>query len=193
MANTSSEQIYLYVKYLTAHIARVREAMRRFINRGGVDFLISEYSSIGDKAEFIAELNSRADAHDRSKWQIDEFFPYLYHFYPENGIIPEEGKDPDFDRAVNLHYMRNDHHDRYWRINGREINDMTDGAICEMLCDWVSMSVYSNNSPTEWYNDNKDDVLKGMSLSGLGKISGLLSNFFEPIYLELQQEVSEKC
>ena len=160
---------------------------------GGVDALIAEYSPVGEKGELIAELTARADSHDKSKWEIDEFFPYLYHFYPTNGKIPEEGQDPDFDRAVNLHYMRNDHHDRYWRVNGRNINDMTIGAICEMLCDWVSMSVYANNSPTNWYNINKEEVLEGMDESKLNIIESLLRNFFEPIYQELQQEVKNKC
>ena len=191
--NVQSEQIYKYVKYLTAHIARVREAMRRFINKGGVDAVYAEYAPVGDKAEFVAELTSRADSHDKSKWEIDEFFPYLQHFYPTNGIIPEEGKDPDFDKAVNLHYMRNDHHDRYWRVEGREINDMTLGAICEMLADWVSMSVYSNNSPTDWYNENKEEVLEGMNEANLNRVEFLLRDFFEPIYQELQQEVNQKC
>lgn len=191
--NTTSEQIYLYVKYLTAHIARVREAMRRFIDKGGVEALCPEFVSVGDKAEFIAELTSRADSHDRSKWEIDEFFPYLYHFYPLNGKIPEEGKDPDFDRAVNLHYMRNDHHDRYWRVRGRNINDMSVGAICEMLADWVSMSVYVKNSPVNWYNENKEEVLAGMSENKTALIELLLKDYFEPIYEELQQEVERKC
>ena len=55
--NTTSEQIYLYVKYLTAHIARVREAMRRFIDKGGVEALCPEFISVRDKAELIAGQN----------------------------------------------------------------------------------------------------------------------------------------
>lgn len=189
--NTSSEQIYLYVKYLTAHIARVREAMRRFINSGAIDD-ITAYSD-GDKATLIAELNSRADSHDKSKWQIDEFFPYLNHFYNPSGVVPEEGEDPEFDRACDLHYRRNDHHDKYWRIEGRNINDMTLGAICEMLADWVSMSVYSQRSPLIWYNDNKEEVLGGMEGGKLDFLEFLLKEYFEPIYQELQAEVNQKC
>lgn len=189
--NTTSEQIYKYVKYLTAHIARVREAMRRFINMGGVDDLTAY--SVGEKAVIIAELTSRADSHDKSKWQIDEFFPYLRHFYDPSGVVPEDGEDPDFDKACSLHYARNDHHDRYWRVEGRNINDMTIEAICEMLADWVSMSVYSKNSPTKWYNENRDEVLAGMDEGKLRLIELLLKNYFEPIYEELQQEVDSKC
>ena len=189
--NSTSEQIYLYVKYLTHHIARVREAMRRFINKGGVDSF--QIKSAGDKAIFIAELNARADSHDKSKWQIDEFFPYLNHFYSPSGVVPEEGQDPDFDKACELHYSRNDHHDRYWRINGRSINDISDGAICEMLSDWVSMSIYSQRSPLIWYNDNKEEVFEGMSEYNIKRIENLLYNYFEPIYQELQTEVDAKC
>lgn len=167
--------------------------MRRFINKGGVDVIWAEQAPVGDKAVFIAELNSRADSHDRSKWQIDEFFPYLNHFYNPSGVVPEDGQDPDFDKACELHYSRNDHHDRYWRINGRNINDISYGAICEMLSDWVSMSVYSQRSPLIWYNDNKEEVFEGMNEANIRFIENLLYNFFEPIYQELQAEVDQKC
>ena len=191
--NANSEQIYKYVKYLTAHIARVREAMRRFLNDyNGIDLIWSEYAPVGDKAEFIGELTARADAHDKSKWQIDEFFPYLHHFYDPSGIVPEEGKDPEFDRACELHYQRNDHHDRYWRVNGRNINEMSKGAIVEMLCDWVSMSVYSQRSPLIWYGENKEEVFEGMDEVNVNFIEFLLNQCFVPIYEEMMKEVSER-
>lgn len=188
-----SEQIYKYVKYLTAHIGRVREAMRRFINTPGAieDVLAHLGLSEGEKATFIGELTSRADAHDHSKWQIDEFFPYLYHFYPLDGKIPEDGEDPEFDKACELHYQRNDHHDRYWRIEGRNIDQMTLGAEIEMLCDWVSMSVYSDRSPLIWYEENKYDVFAGMSSKKIAWIEYLLYNYFQPIYKELQEEIDK--
>lgn len=184
--NTTSEQIYKYVKYLTTHIARVREAMRQFINNDpGLSFVIG---SDGNKAAFVAELNSRADSHDKSKWQIDEFFPYLNHFYNPSGAVPEEGEDPKFDKACELHYQRNDHHDRYWRVEGRSIEDMSDGAICEMLSDWVSMSVYSQRSPLIWYEENKEEVLVGMSDHKRAKIDTLLKEYFEPIYQNMMND-----
>ena len=190
--NTTSEQIYKYVKYLTAHIARVREAMRRFINdTDGLDY-IGSIMSVGEKAQTVAELTSRADSHDKSKWQVDEFFPYLEHFYPIVGDVPEEGEDPDFDRACQLHYERNDHHDRYWRIEGRDINDMSITAICEMLADWVSMSVYSQRSPLIWYNENKEEVLEGMTEQNIQIVETLLNRYFEPIYQTMMEEVNRK-
>ena len=190
--NTTSEQIYKYVKYLTAHIARVREAMRRFINdTDGLDY-IGSILSVGEKAQTVAELTSRADSHDKSKWQVDEFFPYLEHFYPIVGNVPEEGEDPDFDRACQLHYERNDHHDRYWRIGGRNINDMPVTAICEMLADWVSMSVYSQSSPLIWYNENKEEVLEGMTEQSMQIVETLLNRYFEPIYQTMMEEVNRK-
>ena len=189
--NTTSEQIYKYVKYLTAHIARVREAVRRFIDMGGVDYLLGESSPVAERMAFAGRISSRAASHDKSKWQIDEFFPYLNHFYPNSGVIPEEGEDPDFDRACELHYSRNDHHDRYWRINSRSINDMPDEAICEMLADWVSMSVYSERSPLIWYEENKDEVLEGMDSEHLSKVDYLLRNYFVRIYEEISGEIQK--
>ena len=190
--NTTSEQIYKYVKYLTAHIARVREAMRRFINdTDGLDY-IGSILSVGEKAQTVAELTSRADSHDKSKWQVDEFFPYLEHFYPIVGDVPADGEDPDFDRACQLHYERNDHHDRYWRIKGRNINDMPVTAICEMLADWVSMSVYSQRSPLIWYNENKEEVLEGMTEQNIQVVETLLNRYFEPIYQTMMEEVNRK-
>lgn len=192
--NYQSSQIYLYIEYLTHHIARVREAMRRFINSDYYkNQVFKMFVPVGMKIDTTQELLARADAHDRSKWQVDEFFPYMYHFYPLDGIVPEEGKDPDFDKAVEEHYRRNDHHDRYWRIEGRDINQMTFGAICEMLADWVSMSVYSQRSPLIWYNENKDEVLEGMAPQKRDLVDHLLKDAFEPIYQELQEEVNKKC
>lgn len=187
--NYTSEQIYKYTKYLTTHIARVREAMRRFVNSEFFKGLEnSDILKDGISIDSGTDLLSRVELHDNSKWRYDEFWAYLNHFYSNKDESP---LDPEFDLACERHYSRNPHHVDYWRLEGRTPDEMTFGAICEMLADWVSMSVYNGSAPSNWYDTHKD-VLDGMSENKRKTVEYLLVNGFEPIYYQLMEELSKE-
>lgn len=181
--NTASISSYSYVKYLTTHISRVQKVVQRLIEDQDFKAKILSYNPRIDYVKFIASLTSRASLHDNSKWQIEEFLPYLNYFHPEGGEVTAEVQKA-FDKASEHHYLLNDHHTDYWRLRGR-IQSMPLTAICEMLADWVSMSLFVENSPIDWYKEHKE-VLEGMTPRQIEITEDLLYNVFNPIYLEFQ-------
>ncbi len=82
-------------------------------------------------------LESRADTHDMTKFETDEFSgfcqldSYRLHGKEEYGSKTyEAGMNTD---AVKLHLSRNSHHIEYW-FNG--LTDMSFADVVEMLIDW---------------------------------------------------------
>lgn len=112
-------------------------------------------------------LNARLTKHDESKRLFKEFDGYRQRFYPDDEDRGDahawERSEAAFQMARNHHQKANDHHWEYWCL----ISDkgvlvplpMTRFALIEMLCDWTAMSVKFNNVPSEWFLENKHNML----------------------------------
>lgn len=142
-----------YEEYLEQHIGGVKKAFEQFKKH-----LLTETDLAIDEMEMLEE---QIASHDASKYEDEEFYPYLYHFYPS-----QAGQDNKiaYDRAWNHHQKHNPHHWQYWILqkdSGEQVLlDMPENYVIEMLCDWSSFQ-YKNpeSTATKWYNDNKDKML----------------------------------
>ena len=150
MINDRSEEYY---KYLEDHINGVKKSFKTLLP-------ILEESNEFTNYE-LEELKNQIENHDKSKYEDEEFYPYLHHFYPsEAGNNNEEL----YDEAWNHHQKCNPHHWQYWiliRDEGKlEPLPMPENYVIEMLCDWMSFS-YKNPESTawKWYNDNKNKMI----------------------------------
>ena len=116
----------------------------------------------------------RGISHDMSKFLPSEFFPYVNHFYNEDGsrkmhqdstgyYKPTCTGDNNFDYAWFLHQKRNSHHWQ-WHIypangEGEKVLEMRDGDWKEMVCDWISAAkVQRTRGANFWYMKNKDKL-----------------------------------
>ena len=142
-----------YEAYLEQHIAGVKKAFEQFKK-----YLLTETDLSIEEMEQLEHLIAN---HDASKYEDEEFYPYLYHFYPS-----QAGQDNEiaYDRAWNHHQKHNPHHWQYWILqkdSGKQvILDMPEIYVIEMLCDWSSFQ-YKNPESTanKWYADNKDKMI----------------------------------
>ena len=142
-----------YEAYLEQHISGVKKAYEKI-----KDILLTESDLT---VEDLTTLDNQIELHDASKYEDEEFYPYLYHFYPS-----QAGNDDEeaYDKAWNHHQKHNPHHWQYWILqkdSGKQvILDMPENYIIEMLCDWSSFQ-YTNPKSTAkyWYENNKQNML----------------------------------
>lgn len=101
--------------------------------------------------------------HDKSKFFDVEFEGYRSYFYPTNEDKDNEFAINNFEVAWNHHQKNNPHHWNYWvLVNG--IHDihgipMPVHYVVEMLCDWSAMSIKFKDKPSEYYLENRDNML----------------------------------
>lgn len=95
-------------------------------------------------------LNERAEVHDRSKMDDDEFegFCWFNRMNPDLEYGSNEYKEafesikPHTEKAIKKHQSRNSHHPEY---HGDDVKSMGWLDIIEMVCDWHAASqTYSN-------------------------------------------------
>lgn len=114
-----------YLRRTQQHIARVRRNLRLYAAAEGNN---------------LTDLLERADVHDESKFSEAEFIPYawLTHKYrPGNSEFEyPNGVEELIKAAVDHHYAANDHHPEHYA----DVNDMSDAALIEMVCDWTAMA-----------------------------------------------------
>ena len=142
-----------YEQYLTQHIAGVKLAYEKL-----KDVLLTESDLT---VEEINALDMQIEQHDLSKYEDEEFYPYLYHFYPSNAGADNED---DYDKAWNHHQKHNPHHWQYWILQKdsgeQKILDMPENYVIEMLCDWMSFSIKNPESTAyKWWNDNQNKMV----------------------------------
>lgn len=107
--------------------------------------------------------------HDLSKLRPDEFVPYARHFYNRDGTKRQFNRRPGyckiddigdevFNVAWGLHQKRNKHHP-CWVGDGKEVVEMSDRYILEMVADWRG-AAKAQNAPdiTMWYEGVKDKM-----------------------------------
>lgn len=142
-----------YEAYLEQHISGVKKVYEKI-----KDVLLTESDLT---VEDLTALDNQIDLHDASKYEDEEFYPYLYHFYPSQAGANDEVA---YDRAWNHHQKHNPHHWQYWILQkdsgARVLLDMPENYVIEMLCDWSSFQ-YKNPESTanNWYTNNKDKML----------------------------------
>ncbi len=158
-----------YEEYLEQHISGVQKA----------------YDMIKDNLELselqLEELNNQIRQHDASKYEDEEFYPYLHHFYPSRAGADNEEL---YDRAWNHHQKCNPHHWQYWILQKdsgeQKILDMPENYIIEMLCDWHSFSIKNPESTAyKWWIDNQDKMK--MSENTIDLVNKYIEYFKEPL------------
>ncbi len=152
-ANTSED--LEYYRYVVEHIESVRLVWEKFWrnidkNHNTLDFWIQD-------CEFFT-IRGLIYSHDISKFGHEEWNGYRQWFYPGGGT---EDKDM-FARAWNHHQKSNPHHWQYWLMfeDGKTIAlEMPFEYVIEMLCDWTAMSVKFKNLPSNWFAENRGEML----------------------------------
>jgi len=150
-----------YHEYLTAHIANVKGVWEDRIKPTVTDI------------ELLILTEPLIAAHDESKWEDDEWYPYLWRFYPD-GNMSQEDIDSAFQFAWLRHRNGNKHHWDYWVLLGEdnpmklEPLDIPECYVIEMICDWGSfrygaadggLDGDNEGSTRDWYNENKHTMV----------------------------------
>lgn len=109
-------------------------------------------------------ISSLIKEHDDSKFDVVEFEPYRKYFYPTIYDTDKEQIQKDYDEAWVHHYTKNPHHWEYWcnYDQNKERNSLQfirQAYHVEMMCDWMAMSTFTNNTVPDWYNDNQDKIV----------------------------------
>lgn len=127
----------------------------------------NEYFNTDDFKNAISELKDHIVEHDNSKYSEEEFNAYRRHFFPTNTEKTDENQETaldEFEAAWEHHKRNNPHHPQYWVNPETGVpEDMSLGAIIEMLCDWMAMSKKFNDNTIDWYENKADKEKKAMT------------------------------
>lgn len=153
----------IYDKFLIQHIHYVKKAYKFLLNKVNskvFDFSLAE----------LKILKYNINNHDKSKYQINEYFPYGVYFYGEQN----EKSIEEFHKAQGIHRSRNPHHHEYWLKDNTCVDNMQNIYIFEMVCDWLAFAYRENdiNEIFDWYSDNKSKLM--LSDRIFGKIEEIL-------------------
>jgi len=149
--SSMNNRIKQYDEYLDQHIANVNKSLEVLLPHLQKDF----------DSDLINKIKDNCMNHDKSKYEEDEYYPYLDWFYP---VEDKDKSQNEFDLAWLKHQHRNPHHPQHWVLrrdsNEEVILDMPVEYIIEMLCDWHSFSAKNPESTAwSWYEDNSDNML----------------------------------
>lgn len=112
---------------------------------------------------FASKLGKQYPNHDSSKLTL-LLSGYKYFMIPREQLTAEQTEALDL---VTLSHIKNaSHHPEYWTNtdltgftrsnccpNGPiDATQMPQECLCELVCDWCSMSKEFNNSPIDWFN-----------------------------------------
>lgn len=112
---------------------------------------------IAPKTEHEAELLERAKVHDQSKYSDEEWLPYVWHTEShrcrQSGELFHlpDGMKERIRGAIQHHFSSNRHHPGFHR----EINDMTEVDLIEMVCDWTAMAIEMGGDSARAWADKK--------------------------------------
>lgn len=120
------------------------------------------------------ELGFDFSGHDASKTspELNDEYVLIDNSY-RTDLVPSPPYTQEMADASFAHIKQEPHHPEYWDDTvvenpnfGKESPDvaaivdatgMTVPAICEMVCDWVAMSIELNSSPIDWAHDQIGD------------------------------------
>lgn len=118
--------------------------------------LVQKYAKLIENKFHIKGLIEQAKDHDKSKFEDNEYIPYV--FLSWNYHCKDIGKEFNLsddiktktDEAWKHHYTNNSHHPEYFK----DITKMTNLDIAEMCADWLAMSEERGNSAVDWADKN---------------------------------------
>lgn len=161
---TKDHSFLKYYKYVNNHIRNIRTACNEF----GLKICNDIYRDKDEKyrERLFNEVKERVQRHDASKFNEEEFVPYVQKFYPWKSMNKSsETIDLEFSDAWTHHILLNDHHPEHWLITTAEEKiKMHDAALVEMLLDWIAMSIGLNQNMYEWWNNNYSGKSHKMNL-----------------------------
>ena len=144
-----------YYEYLQQHIRNVVCAFDDYV----YPVLRTHYEEFDIDLQYLSDVYRQLQMHDSSKFNDEEFYPYLQYFYPEEGIDID---DDLFDEAWLHHQNINPHHWQYWVLiqddGDTKVLDMPLNYIIEMLCDWSSFQYADKGDAHTFYDNNKDKM-----------------------------------
>lgn len=144
-----------YDNYLITHKENVKKGFIWLLNNG----------LINTDEETISEIKWLIDtAHDFSKYSDEEYDAYDDYFYGGNRSYAVV---ENFNRAWLNHIHSNPHHWQHWVLHNDDpsegviVLDMPYKYVVEMICDWWSFSLKSNNltSIFDWYDEHKSYIM----------------------------------
>lgn len=138
-----------YTEYVEEHISLVREVW--YDLKPNLRGLFS--------SDAITEIGYLIQLHDQSKFSRQEIDGYCQWYFPKD---KRNRSWLIYNIAWNHHQKANPHHWQYWLMydKGQTIAlDMPVVYLVEMLCDWTAMSYKFKDTPGEFYEKNKDEML----------------------------------
>lgn len=136
-----------YIAYIQNHVSNLRKVWK--VLRSGVT------------TEIRTGVDNLISKHDDSKYNDPEFEPYRKNFFPVC-LEDENPKTNGFQSAWNHHQKSNPHHWQYWIMweKGEILTlPMELNYLLEMLCDWSAMALHFGDTPLDYYNKNKHNML----------------------------------
>jgi hypothetical protein len=140
-----------YRNYINDHVANVKKVWVTVKPWFKESFYIDAIT--------LATISNQIERHDASKYLAEEFNAYRKKFYPEH---KEEFRQSDFDKAWNHHQKHNTHHWEYWVMPSKGecyALDIPLNDLIEMLCDWSAMSLKFKDTPKEFFEKNKENMI----------------------------------
>lgn len=170
-----------YDQYLSAHRFNVQ---RSWVN------ILKPWLQRTLSFDTIMEIQQAILQHDDSKFSSAEYPAYCNYFYPCDGYE----KDEVAFKAAWLHHIHaNPHHHQHWVLLSDNsqilILDMPLVNICEMLCDWHSLSADDPNSTAQSYWVEHHDEMR-LSKSTVAIIDNLIDIFDKPLSLNYSSSSS---
>lgn len=148
-----------YTQYIKNHIENVQKAYNELSERIQViddEWLIEEFK------KHEGSITEQVLIHDRSKFLPVEYYGYRVYFYPTEVEKSYKEKMKSWFLKSWLHHIHNNkHHWEHWIIPGEEqkVIPMPFEYIIEMYLDWQAMSYVFNNTPDDFYERKKDEIL----------------------------------
>lgn len=157
-----------YLEYINTHCKNVRKAFNDLYTK-----VLYSNNIIQEIKDALNDLEKIIDDHDLSKYSDDEFPYYRKEFYPIDKNEKNNNK-VDFEKAWNHHFTYNEHHPEHWVKGNGEIEDMPLIYILEMICDWQSFYYVNKGSAKDYWNKNKKEISKNMSMATVAKVNDLV-------------------
>ena len=128
--------------------------------------LVKKYADLifkYDPAKF-RQLQIRANTHDASKFEEDEYEPYIWLTWrykcadDDTKFECPDGMEEKIDAATLHHIVENHHHPEFYggtveKGETVDATEMDEIDIAEMVADWCAMSEERGNSPRDWADD----------------------------------------
>ena len=127
--------------------------------------LITSHRHLVIKNAFHMGIFWHALKHDLSKYSYTEFHTSAKYYVGNHSPVFEERiHNQYFSRICQHHTRRNPHHWEYWCMydKDKERNSLSfirQAYHVEMMCDWMAMSQFENNTVPDWYINNQNKIV----------------------------------